>query len=131
VINEMGIQPTSSVFHKDGLPVVHVVCADINQPRQPEANSDTDQFEARTRQDFKEPLIVPAQEPRAKVQTRSWPKTPLRDVRNHRPQSRGAFNTFGGLIEGRNVELIPNRRIVQAWRPAHWDPGAIPSCILN
>jgi activator of HSP90 ATPase len=43
------------------------------------------------------------------------------------PNPGGAFNTFGGLIEGRNVELIPNRRpnprIVQAWRPTHWDPG--------
>ncbi len=39
------------------------------------------------------------------------------------PSPGGAFNTFGGLIEGRNVELIPNRRIVQAWRPTHWDPG--------
>ncbi|MFZ0637066.1 MAG: SRPBCC family protein [Candidatus Acidiferrales bacterium] len=35
----------------------------------------------------------------------------------------GAFSTFGGLIEGRNIELIPNQRIVQAWRPTHWDPG--------
>jgi activator of HSP90 ATPase len=39
------------------------------------------------------------------------------------PSPGGAFNTFGGLVEGRNVELIPNRRIVQAWRPTHWDPG--------
>jgi len=39
------------------------------------------------------------------------------------PSPGGAFNTFGGLIEGRNVELIPNQRIVQAWRPTHWDPG--------
>jgi activator of HSP90 ATPase len=39
------------------------------------------------------------------------------------PNPGGAFNTFGGLIEGRNVELIPSRRIVQAWRPTHWDPG--------
>jgi activator of HSP90 ATPase len=35
----------------------------------------------------------------------------------------GAFSTFGGLIEGRNVELLPNQRIVQAFRPTHWDPG--------
>jgi activator of HSP90 ATPase len=35
----------------------------------------------------------------------------------------GAFSTFGGLIVGRNVELILNQRIVQAWRPTHWDPG--------
>jgi activator of HSP90 ATPase len=35
----------------------------------------------------------------------------------------GAFSLFGGQIAGRNVELVPSQRIVQAWRPAHWDPG--------
>jgi activator of HSP90 ATPase len=35
----------------------------------------------------------------------------------------GAFTMFGGLIMGRNVELTPNVRIVQAWRPSHWDPS--------
>ena len=35
----------------------------------------------------------------------------------------GAFSMFGGMIVGRNVELIPSQRIVQAWRPTHWDPG--------
>jgi activator of HSP90 ATPase len=35
----------------------------------------------------------------------------------------GAFTLFGGLIMGRNIELTPNLRIVQAWRPAHWDAG--------
>jgi activator of HSP90 ATPase len=35
----------------------------------------------------------------------------------------GAFSMFGGLIIGRNVELVAGQRIVQAWRPAHWDPG--------
>lgn len=35
----------------------------------------------------------------------------------------GAFKTFGGLIEGRNVELMVNQRIVQAWRPASWPAG--------
>jgi len=35
----------------------------------------------------------------------------------------GAFSIFGGKIVGRNVELIPNQRIVQAWRPASWPPG--------
>ena len=39
------------------------------------------------------------------------------------PSAGGAFNTFGGLIEGRNIEIIPSSRIVQAWRPAYWDPG--------
>ena len=35
----------------------------------------------------------------------------------------GAFSTFGGLIMGRNIELVPNERIVQAWRPANWEAG--------
>jgi activator of HSP90 ATPase len=35
----------------------------------------------------------------------------------------GAFQMFGAQIEGRTVELVANQRIVQAWRPAHWDPG--------
>jgi activator of HSP90 ATPase len=35
----------------------------------------------------------------------------------------GAFTMFGGLILGRNVELVPDKRIVQAWRPANWNPG--------
>src|SRR5579862_5879122 len=38
-------------------------------------------------------------------------------------QPGGAFKMFGGLIEGRNIELVPDTRIVQAWRPANWDPG--------
>jgi activator of HSP90 ATPase len=39
------------------------------------------------------------------------------------PSAGGAFNTFGGLIEGRNIEIVPSSRIVQAWRPANWTPG--------
>src|SRR5689334_12475725 len=39
------------------------------------------------------------------------------------PEVGGAFSTFGGLIVGRNIELVPNQRIVQAWRPAYWKPG--------
>jgi len=35
----------------------------------------------------------------------------------------GAFSQFGGLIVGRNIELVANQRIVQAWRPTHWDAG--------
>jgi activator of HSP90 ATPase len=36
----------------------------------------------------------------------------------------GAFTCFGGHIVGRHVELVPNQRIVQAWRVVTWDPGA-------
>ena len=39
------------------------------------------------------------------------------------PKAGGAFSMFGGMIVGRNVELIPNQRIVQAWRPGSWEPG--------
>jgi activator of HSP90 ATPase len=39
------------------------------------------------------------------------------------PKAGGAFSMFGGMIVGRTIELIPNQRIVQAWRPTHWDPG--------
>jgi activator of HSP90 ATPase len=35
----------------------------------------------------------------------------------------GAFSLFGGIIVGRNIELLPNQRIVQAWRPIYWNPG--------
>jgi activator of HSP90 ATPase len=34
-----------------------------------------------------------------------------------------AFSIFGGHIIGRQIELIPNDRIVQAWRVVDWDPG--------
>jgi len=34
------------------------------------------------------------------------------------PKVGGAFSMFGGLVVGRNVELVPNQRIVQAWRLA-------------
>jgi activator of HSP90 ATPase len=35
----------------------------------------------------------------------------------------GAFTLFGGHIVGRQVELVPSQRIVQAWRVVDWDPG--------
>lgn len=36
----------------------------------------------------------------------------------------GAFSTFGGIITGRQIELLSNKRIVQAWRPMYWNPGS-------
>jgi activator of HSP90 ATPase len=36
----------------------------------------------------------------------------------------GTFKLFGGFIIGRHLELVPNERIVQAWRVAYWDAGA-------
>ena len=35
----------------------------------------------------------------------------------------GEFALFGGYITGRQIELVTNVRIVQAWRTGTWDPG--------
>jgi uncharacterized protein YndB with AHSA1/START domain len=35
----------------------------------------------------------------------------------------GDFALFGGYITGYNLELVPNARIVQAWRVGNWPPG--------
>jgi activator of HSP90 ATPase len=35
----------------------------------------------------------------------------------------GAFSCFGGMITRRNIELITNQRIVQAWRVSNWPEG--------
>jgi activator of HSP90 ATPase len=34
-----------------------------------------------------------------------------------------AFSLFGGIIEGRQIELVPAKRVVQAWRVSNWDAG--------
>jgi uncharacterized protein YndB with AHSA1/START domain len=39
-----------------------------------------------------------------------------------------AFSAFGGRVEGRQIELVPGQRVVQAWRfgaahPSAWEPG--------
>jgi uncharacterized protein YndB with AHSA1/START domain len=39
------------------------------------------------------------------------------------PQAGGAFSNFGGMVVGRNVELVPGQRVVQAWRAKTWEPG--------
>jgi uncharacterized protein YndB with AHSA1/START domain len=38
------------------------------------------------------------------------------------------FSLFGGRVEGRQLELVPGERVVQAWRfgsahPDAWEPG--------
>jgi activator of HSP90 ATPase len=35
----------------------------------------------------------------------------------------GAFKMFGGDISGRNIELVPGTRVVQAWRSGAWPAG--------
>gem|GEM_PF-450086 len=36
----------------------------------------------------------------------------------------GAFSAFGGYVTGRQIELVPEKRIAQAWRASSWDPEA-------
>lgn len=35
----------------------------------------------------------------------------------------GAFSLFGGQIAGRNIDLVPGKRVVQAWRAGNWEEG--------
>src|ERR1700721_2528965 len=35
----------------------------------------------------------------------------------------GSFSIFGGVITERHIELVPDERIVQAWREKDWTPG--------
>jgi activator of HSP90 ATPase len=40
----------------------------------------------------------------------------------------GKWSAFGGMILGKNLLLIPNRRIVQTWRSSEWkkaDPDSL------
>lgn len=54
------------------------------------------------------------------MKTMMPPKAPPTKIS---PEVGGAFSTFGGLIVGRQIELVPDTRIVQVWRPAYWPPG--------
>jgi uncharacterized protein YndB with AHSA1/START domain len=36
----------------------------------------------------------------------------------------GTFTLFGGYVTGRNLEMLPGERLVQAWRAGSWKPGA-------
>lgn len=40
----------------------------------------------------------------------------------------GTFNTFGGYAEGENLELVPDRKIVQSWRASDWPEGHFSRC---
>jgi len=39
------------------------------------------------------------------------------------PEVGGTFFIFGGVISGRHIEMVPNERLVQAWREKDWTPG--------
>jgi activator of HSP90 ATPase len=48
------------------------------------------------------------------------PNAPLPQIS---PRAGAEFSLFGGHILGRNVELVPGTRIVQAWRTSDWPAG--------
>lgn len=35
----------------------------------------------------------------------------------------GSFSAHGGYIQGENLELVPDKKIVQTWRAAEWKAG--------
>lgn len=55
----------------------------------------------------------------AAMQTMAISKQPAEISR----ETGGSFTIFGGHIVGRHIELVPEQRIVQAWRVVNWDPG--------
>ena len=38
-------------------------------------------------------------------------------------ESGGKFSCFGGMITGQTLEVIPDCRLVQAWRVGNWESG--------
>jgi activator of HSP90 ATPase len=36
------------------------------------------------------------------------------------PEVGGAFTLFGGYITGRNLQMLPGERLIQAWRAGSW-----------
>jgi activator of HSP90 ATPase len=56
----------------------------------------------------------------AAVQTKMVPPGKPAEISR---EAGGAFSLFGGYVTGRHIELVPNTRLVQAWRPGSWDAG--------
>ena len=42
----------------------------------------------------------------------------------------GKFTAFDGMLSGKNLVVIPNRMIVQAWRGAHWKKTDLDSILI-
>jgi activator of HSP90 ATPase len=37
----------------------------------------------------------------------------------------GKFTAYDGYAEGKNIELVPDKKIVQTWRAADWPEGQV------
>jgi activator of HSP90 ATPase len=40
------------------------------------------------------------------------------------PNVGGPFTLFGGYVTGRHLEMVPGKRLVQAWRAGGWESGS-------
>jgi len=43
----------------------------------------------------------------------------------------GKISAYGGYIEGENLEIVPDRKIVQKWRGSEWPEGAWSTAIFE
>jgi uncharacterized protein YndB with AHSA1/START domain len=43
----------------------------------------------------------------------------------------GPFTLFGGYITGRQLEMLPGERLVQAWRAGSWNAGAFSIAVFR
>lgn len=44
-------------------------------------------------------------------------------------QAGAKFTAFDGMLEGRNLLVVPGRMIVQAWRASHWKKSDLDSIL--
>lgn len=42
----------------------------------------------------------------------------------------GKFTVWGGALRGRNLDIVPGRMIVQAWRATHWAIADLDSILV-
>lgn len=96
-----GLSHTAAAIHQE-------IDFDASSARVYETLTSPRQFEALTRlSDAAALLSAPGAEPTAIS-----------------PEVGGPFTLFGGYITGRNLQMVPARRLVQAWRARSWEPGA-------
>lgn len=74
VIDKMGLQPAVSVFGKDGLPIISVLCAHVNQPGEPEGVLVANAPKPGMGKDFKEAIAALAEIAGAEAKARVRPE---------------------------------------------------------
>jgi len=42
----------------------------------------------------------------------------------------GRFSAFHGMLQGRNLAIVPKRMVVQAWRSSDWKPTELDSVLI-